>query len=236
MEKRLPLLHLTWIIRYVLRRPCFHCILRFFLQVWPSNCFEHTQGPYSKINEDDLSDGVTCIDRRTKEYRKLQLYSDVREICEWCIDNNVVLTICSGTPSRELVEEILTSFNMLEWFFMPQVFKGRKSYHFRNLFEYSGSKAESFLFFDDSASNIEVCNSIGVTSVLVDGQVGLTWDSFLKGLKTYSSKFKKARLGSWNSLSSGSTDEESGRTRNHNVEVEEEGSDSDHSVFESHPR
>lgn len=173
------------------------------------------------------------MDRRTNEYRKLQLYSEVREILEWCMDNNVLLTICSGTPSKELVDEILTSFNMLEWFLMPQVFKGRKSYHFRNLIEFTGFKAEDFLFFDDSKSNVDLCNSIGVTSVLVDVERGLNWESFLKGMKAFSAKHKKVvRLGSWNSLSSGSSDGEQ-KTRN----VEEDSNDSDNgSMFDSHHR
>lgn len=180
------------------------------------------------INEDGLFNEVSCMDRRTNEFRKLQLFSEVREILEWCMDNNILLTICSATPSKELVDEILTSFNMLEWFFMPQVFKGRKSYHFRNLMECSGYKAADFLFFDDSSSNVDVCNSIGVTSILVDGQKGLNWDSFLQGLKTFSDKHKKIlRIGSWNSLSSSSL-EDGKRTKNI-----EEDSDSDHSVFES---
>ncbi len=163
--------------------------------MWNANCFEHTQEPFIPLlvnvggKYDSTSPvSVSCTDKRNNHPRTLDLYSEVREVLEWCLDNDIVLTVCSKSPDKSLVESILKAFNMWDWFLLPQVFTKRKSYHFRNLSECTGLKMEEFLFFDDEPANIDVCSAIGVTSCLVPKGEGLTWRALSRGLEMFYSK------------------------------------------------
>eukprot|EP01038_Epipyxis_sp_PR26KG_P008351 gene8351-11297_t len=131
---------------------------------------------------------VHCRDKRNNETRTLTLFPEVRDVLEWCIDNNVVLTICSKCPDIAVPEKILKSLQMWEWFLFPQVFQYRKSYHFRNLSEAIGLQYSNFLFFDDQPSNIRDVSSLGVVGCLVNKKTGLNWASFIRGLETFHSR------------------------------------------------
>jgi hypothetical protein len=147
---------------------------------------------------------VACSDRDGKN-TTLDFYPETREILEWCLDNDILLTICSRSPNKKLVEDILKAFNVLDWFLLPQVFKARKSYHFRNLAECTGLNLQEFLFFDDDSANIKVCRDIGVTSCEVNKASGLNWESLVRGLEMFQTRQKivsiESRLTSQNLLS-----------------------------------
>lgn len=170
-----------------------------FQQLWPANCFEHTSAPYKPQNlmyadkySVETPNQVACVDRRTMSERTLDLYPEAREVLEWCLDNNIALTICSRSPDYTLVKEILKAFDMLDWFLLPQVYKKRKSYHFRNLTECTGLRLNDFLFFDDDKSNIEVCSAIGVASCKVDPSTGLNWATMIQGLHIFAAKHNQS--------------------------------------------
>jgi hypothetical protein len=121
--------------------------------------------------------------------RTLELYSDVLSVLQWCVEKKLPISICSRCPSKTVAESALSAFGIWDWFSYPQVFNARsKSYHFRNLEEATGLKLRNFLFFDDEPSNVNTCNRIGVTTILVDKKQGLTWKNFLQGLESFQSK------------------------------------------------
>lgn len=164
--------------------------------MWPANCYEQTAAPYNREKncaEDFPSSPkkLQCRDRRTHQPRSLPLYPDVREILEWCVDNNIVLSICSRSPDKALVERILRAFGIWDWFLLPQIYYARsKTYHFRNLSDVTDLNYNSFLFFDDDHANIKSCTTLGVTACKVDKENGLTWSVFLSGLQSFQSKQK----------------------------------------------
>mmetsp|Transcript_6089 Transcript_6089/g.6698 ORF Transcript_6089/g.6698 Transcript_6089/m.6698 type:complete len:319 (-) Transcript_6089:1136-2092(-) len=190
--------------------------------MWPANCFEHTIPPYRTVEESQRSSShnsspanylhnhnqlysasimkekILCLDRRTNHERSLVLYPQIKSILEWCADQRIVLTICSKSPDLTIVKQILQAFGIWDWFLFPQIYNSRKTYHFRNLTEVTGLKMNDFLFFDDDHTNITCCTKIGVSSCLVDKQVGLTWNTLIDGLAQFANTHKAANaMASW---------------------------------------
>jgi hypothetical protein len=106
-------------------------------------------------------------------------------VLEWCVDNNLVLTICSRSPDKAVVQEILTAFEMWDWFFQPQIFPQRKINHFCNLVEAAKVEFTDFLFFDDDSANVKLCQQMGISGYTVRKSMGLNWQSLVKGLNIY---------------------------------------------------
>jgi hypothetical protein len=110
------------------------------------------------------------------------------------MDNDIMLTICSRCPDMSAAKSILMSLGMWDWFIFPQIFRSRKTYHFRNLTECLGLSYDDFLFFDDDLSNIKSCQSMGVTSCHVDRKIGLNWETFVNGLILHSNELNNISL------------------------------------------
>ncbi len=140
--------------------------------------------------------------------RKLTLYPEAREIFQWCVINKVKLTICSRSPQKSFVEEILKAFKIWDWFEFPQIYYKRKTYHFRNLSECTGLNLSRFLFFDDEESNVETCRSAGVPSFQVQKGVGLNWQTFIQGLQYFHEVQLNIITPDESAMNSGAEDEE----------------------------
>lgn len=121
------------------------------------------------------------------------MYPQTRNILEFIADQNIVMTICSRSPDRNIVKQIMSEFGMWDWFLFPQIYAQRKTFHFRNLNEATGLQMKSYLFYDDEAGNIAMCSRIGVNCCLVDKRTGLTWNTFVKGLHMFYSKQRSSR-------------------------------------------
>lgn len=128
---------------------------------------------------------LLCVDRFTKKPRILSLYQDIHSIIQFCLSHNIHLSICSKSSNYENAQQILTSFGLWEYFQYPQIYYARKSVHFRNLRGCTNYLYHEYLFFDDEIRNIEICSNIGVRTQLVNKSTGLTWSTFLDGLKSY---------------------------------------------------
>lgn len=175
------------------------------MQLWPANCIEHTAPPYSPLEGGGAANpqpssiircGQQSVTGAVDETGAassvllpyLTLYPEVMHILQWCLDHNVILTICSRSPRSEQVEEILRAFGIWDWFLLPQIFNKRKSYHFRNLTDCTGIPFENFLFFDDHKDNVKLTSDVGVTSILVDRSRGFNWAALIEGLRLFSSR------------------------------------------------
>lgn len=137
---------------------------------------------------------LACCDPRSNNLRIFSLFNEVRDVLKWCLDNDIMLTICSRCPSMSAAKSILISLGMWDWFVFPQIFRGRKSYHFRNLTECLGLSYNDFLFFDDDLGNIKSCKSMGVTTCHVDREHGLNWKTFVDGLILHSNEINNHSL------------------------------------------
>jgi len=155
--------------------------------LWPCFCYEHLQGPFNNVYEQNgyiSPNKISCLSKQTKNPRTVSLYKEALEVLKLCKKYNIMLTICSRSPDKT-AKEILETLNIYDWFHYPQIFRARKTYHFRNLVELTKLKYEDFLFFDDDKNNIKACSNLNITSYLVDKQNGLDLNSFINGLMLY---------------------------------------------------
>ena len=153
--------------------------------LWPGNCFESTTGPYVCNQLLKAPRTVACLDPRTGRGKTLSLFPDVREILEFLASKGVVLTVCSRSPNRIAAKGILDTLGLWGLFVLPQVYRSRKTYHFRNLRDCLDVEYRDCLHFDDCANNIEAVSTLGVVAYQVQLGVGLTWESLLAGLQMY---------------------------------------------------
>ena len=109
---------------------------------------------------------------------------------EWCVDNGIILTICSRCPDQNVVKAILDALEMWEWFLLPQIYASKKTHHFRALKQSIGCKYSDFIFFDDDVNNVNICGKIGVNCVQVDKYNGLNWDTLIEGLELFQTNQK----------------------------------------------
>lgn len=193
-----------------------HTLTQTQTQLWPAYCYEHTLPPYRRSldifrereeREErdvlDVQDQIYCVCRKTGGLRTLSLYSQVKSILEFCVDHSVVLTICSRSPNKTIVQEILSCFSLWDWFLFPQIFDARKSYHFRQLIDATGLSMRDFLFFDDEKRNVAMTTQLGVLSVQVQREKGLDWNVFLRGITMFHAKQRASRsLRHWLALGS----------------------------------
>lgn len=157
--------------------------------IWNTSCFEHTSSPYELFEESDPSvKSVSYTSRQDRERCVLSLYPDVYEILDWCREKGIKLTICSKSQQSEAARGILTAMGIWSLFQFPQIYNRRKSTHFKQLKECTDLEYENFLFFDDDAANIEMSSALGVVAEKVNPTVGLTKETFLRGLTSFTMK------------------------------------------------
>ena len=179
-----------------------YCVIS---QLWPAICSEHTCGPYQLCPNDGSEqskavarNSLFCTDRKTSSARLLSLFPEVREVLEFCLDNQIILTVCSRSADKAVVQEVLEKFGMWDYFFLPQIFPQRKINHFCNLVEQANLEFTDFLLFDDDPTSIRFCTQMGVTGCLVRKSKGLNWASLVKGLNSfYTNEEARRALKDW---------------------------------------
>lgn len=103
--------------------------------LWPAYCDEETRPPYVNLQPDEkFPYRVACQSRKgTGRLRLLQLFPEVRHCLEWCVANDIPISICSKSQNCEAAKGILTSLGLWSKFKYPQIYYRRKSCHFRSL-------------------------------------------------------------------------------------------------------
>jgi hypothetical protein len=176
-------------------------------------------------------DKIYGICRKTQKFRPIALYPQVSQILQFCLDHDLILTICSRSPQSTVIEQVLKQFGIWEYFLFPQIYNERKSYHFRNFNDVSGHALKDILFFDDEPANINVVSSLGVSGCLVSKEQGLDWSTFVKGIALFATKQRTSKsLKSWlgsstaTSISSNIIVAEEGRSRRNERESRKDSS------------
>lgn len=162
--------------------------------MWPTFYSSHTLPPYVPLGGDTPSQ-VLCVDKKTHKPRILALYAEVQEAINFCLENDIMVSIASKNSNTEDAQQILRAFGLWNRLHFPQIFHNRKTYHFRNLKSITGYNYEDFLFFDDDVKNVSTCKNIGVTSVLVRRCNGFNGKRLLEGLVACAEKHDR-RIGS----------------------------------------
>lgn len=156
--------------------------------LWPTFFSAHTLPPYVPLN--NRPSQLLCVDKSTQKPRMLSLYPEVQETIQFCLENNIMISIASKNSNRQDAEAILRSLGLWDHLHYPQIFHNRKTYHFRNLKSVTQFAYNDFMFFDDDVRNISACNGIGVNSYRVDRATGFNGKLLLKALKDCAKKFE----------------------------------------------
>lgn len=103
----------------------------------------------------------------------MQPYPEVLEIMEhW--SKKVDIAIASRTSYPQGAESLLDLFGFNKYIKYKEIYPGCKNTHFLKLKKDSTYDFSNMLFFDDEMRNIRDLTKVGVESVLVDSEVGVT--------------------------------------------------------------
>lgn len=132
--------------------------------------------------------------------QSVALYPQVKEIMEWCGEQNICLSICSKSANFDAAKRTLEQLGLWNLFTHPQIYNKRKTYHFRmlkgkllrirNAFiivcvsECLDLDYDYFILFDDDSRNIRLCEQLGITCQLIS-ENGLTTSTFIDGLERF---------------------------------------------------
>lgn len=84
------------------------------------------------------------------------------------------IAVASRTSYPQGAESLLTLFGMDKYIKYKEIYPGCKLTHFARLAERTGFQYSEMLFFDDESRNIRDLKTVGVESVLIDPDVGVT--------------------------------------------------------------
>lgn len=125
---------------------------------------DHTNPPYKKKG-DFVEDSLG---------RKIMLYPEVMPIL-WSLRRNKISTaIASRTGEPSWARQLLSLFEIADFFDYKEIYPGSKIQHFTRLREQSGISFENMVFFDDEEPNIQDVGSLGVYAVLVCNGISLS--------------------------------------------------------------
>jgi hypothetical protein len=71
---------------------------------------------------------------------------------------------------------------------LVQILHENKTQHHKHLKKASGIGFEEMLFFDDQSGNIRSVRSLGVLSMLTEGDDGVSWPTFVEGLRQFNAR------------------------------------------------
>lgn len=118
--------------------------------------------------------------------RLVRLYDDVREILDWCQQENISMALASRTYEPSWAGKLISMLGIADLFDHKEIFPASKVTHFTNLHKASGIPLNEMLFFDDEMRNIYEVSRMGVTAVFVKN--GMTMELFEEGLRKWESK------------------------------------------------
>ena len=120
--------------------------------------------PYRKIKEQVVD----------SEDKPMNPFPEVAQVLNKLHANGYELAVASRTTYPEGAHSLIELFGWNRLIQYRQIYPGSKVSHFANLKLDSGFSYKQMLFFDDEQRNINDTKPLGVTAVLVNGQIGVT--------------------------------------------------------------
>ena len=121
---------------------------------------DHTSPPYRKQNGHILDADGSMI----------HLYPDSREILAE-LSRNYPLAVASRTHQPGWAKELMTLFNIRQYFRYLEIYPGSKTEHFKHLHAKTRIPFNEMLFFDDEMRNIHEVARLNAETVLVDSGI-----------------------------------------------------------------
>lgn len=130
---------------------------------------------------------VGCI---VRDARGLQMepFPDVDEILKQLHENGIPLAAASRTTYPDGAFSLIKLYGWNDYFRYKEIYPGSKTTHFKKLAAASGASFNEMIFFDNESRNISDVSKMGVTCVLVDSFVGMTWKDLEKGFRSFAER------------------------------------------------
>lgn len=116
---------------------------------------------------------------------RMDPFPDVDDILKQLHDNNIPIAAASRTTYPEGAFSLLKLLGWNDYFKFKEIYPGSKITHFKRLAASSGASFEQMIFFDNETRNVTDVSKMGVTCVLVDSFIGLTWKDLEKGFRAF---------------------------------------------------
>lgn len=147
--------------------------------LWPFGVDDYVmRPPYRKVN------GVV------RDARGLQMdsFPEVSEILRQLHENGIPLAAASRTTYPDGAFSLIKLLGWNDYFKYKEIYPGSKTAHFKKLTAASGVPFNEMIFFDNESRNITDVSKLGVTCVLVDTFIGLTWHDVKNGFRAFSDR------------------------------------------------
>lgn len=103
----------------------------------------------------------------------MEPYKETLEVLEhW--SQKCEIAVASRTSYPQGAESLLNLFGLDKYIKYKEIYPGCKHTHFNRLHKDSGANYSEMIFFDDEFRNIKDLKKLGVESILIDPDVGVT--------------------------------------------------------------
>uniref|UniRef100_V9LFF5 Magnesium-dependent phosphatase 1 n=1 Tax=Callorhinchus milii TaxID=7868 RepID=V9LFF5_CALMI len=142
--------------------------------LWPFWVDTHVNPPFRMNKNSQVVDSAN---------RVISLYPDVLNILRDLKRDGFQLAAVSRTGEKQGANQLLSLFEMEQYFSYKQIYPGSKVTHFQRIRDSSGIKYQHMIFFDDEQRNITDVSQLGVTCILVPN--GMTQKILEDGMRRF---------------------------------------------------
>ncbi|KAI5701628.1 hypothetical protein M8J76_012686 [Diaphorina citri] len=142
--------------------------------VWPFHVYDLV-APFKRIGQKVLDSNGMVI----------KYYQDVPRILEYLREHNILVAAVSTTVRILHVQNILEMIGVARYFDHKEIYPRQKTKHLKNLKEATGIDYKDMIYFDDEQEHVNDISKLGVTATRVENRMGITHETFEKGLKKW---------------------------------------------------
>lgn len=108
------------------------------------------------------------------ENKQMVCFPEVPNVLSQLSSDGIQLGVASRTEYPSGAHSLIHLLNWSQYFSYKEIYPGSKVKHFHNFKINSQLNYREMLFFDDEQRNVDDIQPLGVFTVLVDGEVGVT--------------------------------------------------------------
>jgi len=119
-------------------------------------------------------------------------YAEVPFVLRSLADNDVDLAVASRTTFPDGAHSLISLFGWDGYFKHREIYPGSKTAHFAAFKQRLSCPYDHMLFFDNEDRNITDVSALGVTSILVDENEGVTMKIIGEGIRRFAAAQRAA--------------------------------------------
>lgn len=118
--------------------------------------------------------------------QEIKTFPDIKKIFEYLHVNGVEIAAASRTQYPTGALHLLNMLGFDKYINYYEIYPGQKLKHFEKIQIQSGAKYNEMVFFDDEERNIIDISPLGVMTVYINSETGVTMEVFEETMKKYS--------------------------------------------------